>query len=124
MGPGRELATPGSAVKHITDCAKQIQIRPDILWSLIWVQTVSKCYPQTTPGGKELIKLSEMYILTGNEKNTLLCMLLLLSADFLRLTFSKKNISEKLSLMWVMPMHLHVNQKSYYDDVSNDSETD
>ena len=32
-----------------------IQIRPDILSGLIWVQTVSKGYQQTTLGGKELM---------------------------------------------------------------------
>ena len=28
---------------------------PDILSGLIWVQTVCKCYQQTTPAGKEFI---------------------------------------------------------------------
>ena len=32
-----------------------IQIKPGILLGLIWVQTVCKCYQQTTPVGKELI---------------------------------------------------------------------
>ena len=32
-----------------------IQVRPDILLGLIWVQTVCKSYQQTTPAGKELI---------------------------------------------------------------------
>ena len=31
-----------------------IQIRPDILSCLIWVQTICKCYQQTTLVGKEL----------------------------------------------------------------------
>ena len=31
-----------------------IQIRPDILWGLIWVQTVCKGYQQTTLGGTAL----------------------------------------------------------------------
>ena len=30
------------------------QIRPDVLSGLIWVQTVCKCYQQTTPAGREL----------------------------------------------------------------------
>ena len=33
-----------------------IQIRPDILSSVIWVQTVCKSYQQTTLGDKELIE--------------------------------------------------------------------
>ena len=38
-----------------------IQIRPNILLGLIWVQTVCKCYQQMTPLGKELITTSGLF---------------------------------------------------------------
>ena len=38
-----------------------IQIKPDILWGLIWVQTVCKGYQQTTLVGKVLIKKKMLY---------------------------------------------------------------
>ena len=37
-----------------------IQIRPDILSGLVWVQTVCKSYQQTTLGDKELNALAQL----------------------------------------------------------------
>ena len=48
-----------------------IQIRPDILLGLIWVQTVCKCYQQMTlVAGKELINLYFVCASSGVEKST------------------------------------------------------
>ena len=45
-----------------------IQIRPDVLSGLIWVQSVCKCYERTTlVGNKSVCKCYEQTTLVGNE---------------------------------------------------------
>ena len=38
-----------------------MQIRPHILWGLIWVQTVWKCYQQTTSASKQRIRVGVVF---------------------------------------------------------------
>ena len=49
---------PGIPSECVTDW---IQIRPDVLSGLVWVQSVCKSYQQKTPGGKELIRSRDIF---------------------------------------------------------------